>query len=57
MRFNTVGEYKKEIARVDAAMKGTDSVFIHRDYGKYKRTLEKEMRRLTHEIREQKDNS
>lgn len=44
MRYNTLKEYKQEIARIDAAMKRTDSVWLHRDYGKYKRKLEKEMR-------------
>lgn len=53
MRFQTIKEYKQEIRRIDAAMKRTDSIFVHRDYGKYKRKLEKEMRVLMHEVRQQ----
>lgn len=48
MRFNTMQEYKQEIARIEAAMRRTESVFVHRDYGKYKRKLEKEMRGIQH---------
>ena len=44
MRFQTVEEYKKEIARVRAAMDKTDSAYLRRDYGKYIKRLEKEMR-------------
>ena len=58
MKFNTTREYKREIARVDAAMKRTDSVFILRDYGKYKRKLEKEMLRCAdEEVRQRKGHS
>lgn len=44
MRFQTVEEYEKEIARVQAAMDKTDSEFLRRDYGKYMKRLQKEMR-------------
>ena len=46
MQFRTEEEYKKEIARVQAAIDSTNSDFLRRDYGKYKKRLEKEMRRL-----------
>lgn len=46
MKFETVAEYKKEIARVQAAINSTCSEFIRRDYGKYMKKLKKEMRRL-----------
>lgn len=44
MRFQTEEEYKKEIAREDAAMASTSSSYLRRDYAKYKKRLEKEMR-------------
>ena len=47
MRFDAVAEYKKEIARVQAAIDSTCSEFIRRDYGKYMKKLKKEMRRLS----------
>ena len=46
MKFDTVAEYKKEIARVQAAIDSTCIEFIRRDYGKYMKKLRKEMRRL-----------
>lgn len=46
MRFKTKAEYMKEIARVQAAMSTTSSPCLRRDYGKYKKRLEKEMRGL-----------
>lgn len=46
MRFNTAEEYKKEIARVQAAMQSTSSPCLLRDYGKYMKRLQKEMRGL-----------
>ena len=46
MRFETVEEYKKEIARVQAAIDSTWSEFLRRDYGKYMKKLKKEIRRL-----------
>ena len=47
MKFETVAEYKKEIARVQAAIYSTCSEFLRRDYGKYMKKLKKEMRRLS----------
>lgn len=44
MRYTTVAEYKKEIARVKAAMNSTSSDCLRRDYGKYLKRLQKEMR-------------
>ena len=46
MKFETVEEYKKEIERVEKAMKSTNSFCLHRDYSKYKKRLEIEMRLL-----------
>lgn len=45
-RFDTVAEYKQEIARVQAAIDKTDSPCLRRDYGKYIKRLQKEMRGL-----------
>ena len=45
-RFDTVAEYKHEIARVQAAIDKTDSICLRRDYGKYMKRLQKEMRGL-----------
>ena len=47
MKFETVAEYKKEIARVQTAIDSACSEFIRRDYGKYMKKLKKEMRRLS----------
>ena len=47
MKFDTVAEYKKEIARVQAAIDSTCSDFLRRDYGKYMKKLKKEMRRAS----------
>lgn len=47
MKFETVAEYKKEIARVQAAIDSTCSEFLRRDYEKYMKKLKKEMRRLS----------
>lgn len=48
MALKTAEEYKKEIARVRAAIGKTDSVYLRRDYNKYIKRLEKEMRRCQH---------
>lgn len=45
-RFDTVAEYKREIARVQAAIDKTDSLCLRRDYCKYLKRLQKEMRGL-----------
>lgn len=41
-----LSEYQKEIARVQAAIDSTDSDFLRKDYGKYKKRLQKEAKRL-----------
>jgi hypothetical protein len=46
MQYKTVAEYKKEIARVRAALDSTSSSCLRRDYGKYLKRLQKEMRGL-----------
>lgn len=46
MLFKTITDYEKEIARVQAAIDSTDSDFLRRDYGKYKRRLQKQARLL-----------
>lgn len=55
MRFQTVEEYKNEIARVDAAMEATTSKYLKRDFSKYKKRLVIEMRRCAYEARQQKE--
>ncbi len=45
MRYQTKSEYKKEIARVQAAIDSTDSDFLRNDYGKYLKRLKREMKR------------
>lgn len=46
MQYKTVAEYKKEIARVKAALDSTSSDCLRCDYGKYLKRLQKEMRVL-----------
>lgn len=44
--MRTVGEVKKEIARVQAALATTKSEYLKRDYTKYLKRLQKEIKRL-----------
>lgn len=57
MRFQTVEEYTKEIARVDAAMASTTSQYLKRDLYKYKKRLVSEKQRCAYEVRKQKSRS
>lgn len=45
MKFQTVAEYQKEFARVKTALEKTKSDNLRRDYGKYLRRLEREMKK------------
>lgn len=44
--FKTLTDYEKEIARTQAAIDSTNSDFLRRDYGKYKKRLQREARLL-----------
>lgn len=44
MLYKTIADYEKEIARTQAAIDSTNSDFLRRDYGKYKRRLQREAR-------------
>ena len=46
MLLKTLSDYQSEIARVQAAIDSTDSEFLRRDYGKYKKRLQKEAKRF-----------
>ena len=46
MIFKTLADYEKEIHRVQAAIDSTESDFLRRDYGKYKKRLQREARRF-----------
>ena len=46
MILKTLADYEKEIARVQAAIDSTDSEFLRRDYGKYKKRLIREAKRM-----------
>ena len=47
MRFDTVAEYKKEIARVQAASDSSCSEFIRQDHGTYMKKLMTEVGRFS----------
>lgn len=46
MQFKTITDIEKEIARVQAAIDSTNNDFLRRDYGKYKRRLQRQARLL-----------
>lgn len=44
--LKTVSDYQKEIERVKAASRATHSEYLKRDYAKYVKRLQKEMRKV-----------
>ena len=51
MNLKTLADYEKEINRVQAAIDSTDSEFLRRDYGKYKKRLQRQARRFKKAVR------